>query len=374
MKRIIILLFTLYLSAICIQQHTAAQPVPGPMVAVPGPIVPGPIVPVPGPAIPVPVPAPAPAGDYFRQDGVASWYGYEFEGRPTASGEIYNSSLLTAAHPTLPFGTILMVTNRQNNRQVAVKVNDRGPFVGGRIIDLSRAAAEQLDMLITGTAPVTIDKIQANHPLYANPSLYLQPQIYQQAPGYLPPQAFQQTPGYLPPQAFQQVPPGYLPPPQAPVAVPQPMLPPPQRLPPLPQQPLQAPMTPILIPTPPPLPETPPASAPYAPITVQVFPSNQTTITPNPSDLPRGPRARLNPSITPQSDRIYKLQVGSYKVAGNAVDAYVRLKAVGLDPSYERNGDYFRVVLARVRGIDVISVTDKLGSAGFREAVIREER
>jgi rare lipoprotein A len=341
---------------------------------VPGPVVPvpGPVVTVPGPAIPVPTPVPVPGGDFFRQDGVASWYGYEFDGRPTASGEIYNSSLFTAAHPTLPFGTILMVTNRQNNRQVAVKVNDRGPFVGGRIIDVSRAAAEQLDMLITGTAPVSIDKIQANHPLYANPSLYLQPPFFQQPPGYLP------APGYFPPQAFQP-PPGYLPPQQGPVVVAQPMLPPPQRLPPLPQQPIQqGPMTPILIPTPPPAPvEPPPLPPPAAPssITVQVFPSTQTTtITPNPTDLPGGPRARLNPAITPLPDRIYKLQVGSYRIAGNAVDAYVKLKSVGLEPSYERNGDYFRVVLAGVRGTDIVSVTGKLGTAGFREAVIREER
>jgi len=387
MKRIIIPLFALYFSAIC--QHTAAQ------------LIPGPVIPVPGPAIPVPVPATVPEGEYFRQDGVASWYGYQFEGRPTASGEIYNSSQLTAAHPTLPFGTILMVTNRQNNRQVAVRVNDRGPFVGGRIIDLSRAAAEQLDMLITGTAPVTIDKIQANHPLYSTPSLYLQPQMQPQVlpqppgylppqplpqpPGYLPPQALPQPPGYLPPQAFQQ-PPGYLPPQafqpgyvlpqQAPALTAQPMLPPPQRLPPMAQQPVQAPITPILIPTPPPVPaEAPPQPAPYAPVTVQVFPSTQTTtITPNPTDLPGGPRARLNPSITPLPNRIYKLQVGSYKIAGNAVDAYVKLKTAGLEPSYERNGDFFRVVLAGVRGSDMDSVTGKLGTAGFREAVIREER
>jgi rare lipoprotein A len=87
-----------------------------------------------------------------------------------------------------------------------------------------------------------------------------------------------------------------------------------------------------------------------------------------------GTRARLSPSITPSPNRIYKLQVGSYKIAGNAVDAYVKLRAVGLEPSYERNGDYFRVVLAGVRGTDVTTVTEKLGAAGFWEAVIREER
>jgi rare lipoprotein A len=341
MKRITIFLFTVYFSAVCIQQHTAAQP------------------------------APVPAGEYFRQEGVASWYGYEFDGRPTASGEIYNSSLFTAAHPNLPFGTILLVTNRQNNRQVAVKVNDRGPFVAQRIIDLSRAAAEQLDMLITGTAPVSIEKIPANHPLYASPGAYLPQQPMQT----LPPQAFQQPMQTLPPQAFQQqnLPPplpGYPPVQQAPVIITQPGLPPPQRLPPMAQQPIQSP---ILVPTPPPLPPETPAAAPYAPITVTVYPPQTPSAAPAPADL-TGPRAKLSPSITPLPDRTYKLQVGSYKVAGNAVDAYVKLKAAGLEPSYERKDNYFRVVLAGIRGTDVTSVTGKLGTAGFREAVIKEER
>ncbi|MDR1127912.1 MAG: septal ring lytic transglycosylase RlpA family protein, partial [Treponema sp.] len=88
----------------------------------------------------------------FRQEGIASWYGQEFAGRPTASGEVFNPSQFTAAHPTLPFGTLLKVTNRHNNRSVTVRVNDRGPFVSSRIIDVSRAAAEQLDIVATGTA------------------------------------------------------------------------------------------------------------------------------------------------------------------------------------------------------------------------------
>ena len=94
----------------------------------------------------------------FRQEGIASWYGNEFDGRPTASGEIFNSGLLTAAHPSLPFGTILTVTNTENNRQVTVRVNDRGPFVSSRIVDLSKAAAEVLDMIGTGTAPVILER------------------------------------------------------------------------------------------------------------------------------------------------------------------------------------------------------------------------
>jgi rare lipoprotein A len=97
--------------------------------------------------------------DVFKQEGIASWYGREFEGRPTASGEIFDSSQLTAAHPSLPFGTRLIVTNQHNNKSVTVRVNDRGPFVPARIIDVSRAAAEQIDMIVTGTAPVSVVSI-----------------------------------------------------------------------------------------------------------------------------------------------------------------------------------------------------------------------
>jgi rare lipoprotein A len=100
-------------------------------------------------------------GDHFRQEGIASWYGTEFDGRPTASGETFNSKELTAAHPTLPFGTTLLITNKHNMRQIVVRVNDRGPFVSARIIDLSMAAAEALDMLTTGTAPVLVEEIAA---------------------------------------------------------------------------------------------------------------------------------------------------------------------------------------------------------------------
>jgi rare lipoprotein A len=77
------------------------------------------------------------------QYGVASWYGEKFHGNPTASGEIYDMYQLTAAHKTLPLGTYVMVTNTENNRSVQVKVNDRGPFVKGRLIDLSYAAARR---------------------------------------------------------------------------------------------------------------------------------------------------------------------------------------------------------------------------------------
>ncbi|MFW6136943.1 MAG: septal ring lytic transglycosylase RlpA family protein [Candidatus Aminicenantaceae bacterium] len=98
------------------------------------------------------------------QTGVASWYGPGFHGKKTSSREIYNMHDLTAAHQTLPFGTRVMVTNLNNNRSVEVRINDRGPFVKGRIIDLSYAAARVLDMIGGGTAPVRLEILNADGP------------------------------------------------------------------------------------------------------------------------------------------------------------------------------------------------------------------
>ncbi|MBL7999491.1 MAG: septal ring lytic transglycosylase RlpA family protein [Candidatus Kapabacteria bacterium] len=97
---------------------------------------------------------PVPSGTIIR--GMASYYGDEFEGRLTSNGEVFSQQLLTAAHKTLPFGTKLKVTNSKTKRSVFVRVNDRGPFVEGRVLDLSRYAAEKLDMVGDGVAPVTI--------------------------------------------------------------------------------------------------------------------------------------------------------------------------------------------------------------------------
>lgn len=92
----------------------------------------------------------------YIESGTASWYGERFQGRPTASGEPFDASALTAAHPSLPFGTVVEVENRENGRRVRVRITDRGPFVEGRIIDLSRAAAQRIGMVHTGIAQVTL--------------------------------------------------------------------------------------------------------------------------------------------------------------------------------------------------------------------------
>ncbi len=92
----------------------------------------------------------------WEQEGVASWYGGKFHGRLTANGEIFNTHEMTAAHKHLPFGTMVKVTNLANGKSVQVRINDRGPFVDNRIIDLSHAAASALDMIKTGTSPVRL--------------------------------------------------------------------------------------------------------------------------------------------------------------------------------------------------------------------------
>jgi rare lipoprotein A len=111
--------------------------------------------------------SPAPGtGTGIIEEGVASWYGGNdgFEGKPTASGEIYDSSRLTAAHRQLPLGTLVDVVNLENSRTVRVRITDRGPFVKGRIIDLSRAAAGEIGMLGPGTANVRVEVIAAAAP------------------------------------------------------------------------------------------------------------------------------------------------------------------------------------------------------------------
>ncbi|MBD9676776.1 septal ring lytic transglycosylase RlpA family protein [Pseudomonas sp. PDM18] len=97
------------------------------------------------------------SGRGYRAEGTASYYGKAHHGKRTASGERFNQNALTAAHRTLPFGTRVRVTNLDNGRSVVVRINDRGPFGRGRIIDVSKAAAEQLNMLRSGTAPVRLE-------------------------------------------------------------------------------------------------------------------------------------------------------------------------------------------------------------------------
>lgn len=135
---------------------------------VPPPALPpqAPKAPAPGPAAPPGVPRPyrvdgqwyqpIPDARGFREEGVASWYGEPFHGRRTSNGETYDMYGVSAAHKTLPFGTMVRVRNLANQRQLEVRINDRGPFVHGRVIDLSFGAARQLGVVGPGTAPVEV--------------------------------------------------------------------------------------------------------------------------------------------------------------------------------------------------------------------------
>jgi len=115
---------------------------------------------------PAPRAIPRPVG--ATEIGVASWYGHPHHGRRAANGEVFDMEKLTAAHRTLPFGTWLRVENLTNSKTVEVRVNDRGPFVDGRIVDLARAAARSIDMIGPGTARVRLTVIQAPPSAAAN--------------------------------------------------------------------------------------------------------------------------------------------------------------------------------------------------------------
>lgn len=285
--------------------------------------------------------SPAFEGDVYREEGNASWYGEEFNGRPTASGEIFDSTRLTAAHRTLPFGTFLIITNKNNNRQVTVKVNDRGPFIEGRVIDISKAAAEHIDMVNAGTVPVVIETM---------PTTYLPPPV-----ALAPP-----DPEPQPEPVVEEAP--------LPVAAAHPE--PPEAAPAMPYPPItinvystQTQEKPQTQPHPSRPMKLPPEPAPPPPMLYPV----------EPPPLP-GPAIKLIPDIKPLPGSTYRIQVGSYKVPRYAVEAFDKLKGIGLNPSYEPYGEMYRVVLAKIPGTEVFAVTEKLAKAGFREALIREER
>jgi len=138
----------------------------------PPPLAPAPVPPENSAPAPAPAPAakrpartpatPVPAGHV--EEGNASWYGVPFDGRRASNGEIYDMNRMTAAHRTLPFDTMLRVTNLSNGRSATVRVTDRGPFVENRIIDLSLAAARELDMVGAGVVPVRLEVLSGPDP------------------------------------------------------------------------------------------------------------------------------------------------------------------------------------------------------------------
>jgi rare lipoprotein A len=311
----------------------------------------------------------------FFQEGTASWYGTEFDGQITASGEVFTSSGYTAAHPTLPFGTLLTITNKNNNKKVTVRVNDRGPFIANRAIDLSKAAAEYLEITMNnGTAPVSIIIAEAG----AVPG-----PVVTQTPST--PTVTAAPPLPTPSASLDPAPPTVQTPSTPAVTAAPPLPTPPASLDPAPT--VQTPSTPAVTAAPP-LPAPPAVQTPSTPTVTAAPPLPtppvvQTPSTPavtTPSATLPAPAARtakpavIKPAAPPTgTNKRYRLQVGAFKTPKNAVAAFDKLKSIGLSPAYERSGEWYRVVLSGIKADDVRSIAEKIGQAGFPEALIREE-
>lgn len=128
---------------------------------------------------------PIPSAEGYRETGHASWYGPNFHGKRTSNGEVYDMDQMTAAHKILPMNTYVEVTNLRDQRKAVVRVNDRGPFVDGRIIDLSRAAAKKVGVYGPGTAKVEVVALgykKKGRPVSDQPSDYVAPDSYRKGP------------------------------------------------------------------------------------------------------------------------------------------------------------------------------------------------
>jgi rare lipoprotein A len=292
---------------------------------------------------------------------------------------------------------MLKITNKHNNRSITVRVNDRGPFVSARIIDVSQAAAEQLDMVATGTAPVLVESLtQIALPAPVPDTVPLLNPDTDSLPASADISAYDEELGgpvivaLDPPPRDRQAAGGVSEPASSSDSALSPVIP---SLPDSPSYqngpastpagnprvPRQAPepapsASPVYYPA-----ETAPSSAstarnaPVSPAPGEQAPAAVFRPAPKAEVLPLPP-AVIRPAIPPADNgKSYRVQVGSYKVPRNAADAFEKLKKAGLNPAYERAGDFYRVVIAGVRSGDMQTVADKLGSAGFREALIRAE-
>ena len=274
--------------------------------------------------------------------GIASWYGGKFHGRLTANGEIFDTNKLTAAHRTLPFDTRVKVTNLNTGKSVVVRINDRGPFLHGRIIDLSQAAAMKIGMLESGTAPVTVEILTGNDtpteastsggrnggPPYSpevssGPELPLpEPETpgigkARKAEGEEAPAGA--DPGPAPAQttvsAGPRIPPG---------EIPRPSLPGGQNA----------------------------ASAAKVPAS---------------TDSPASPNSAGSPAER------FSIQLGSFSVQDNALGLKSRLERAGFLPRLEPAGNYTRVVLTGLTESEVSHSLRSLERAGFSDYLVRAD-
>ena len=294
------------------------------------------------------------AEELLTAETYASYYGEAFNGRPTSSGEIFNMNAYTAAHKTLPFGTFLEVTNLENGKKVVVRVNDRGPFVPNREIDLSKAAAKSLGMISRGITRVSIKKVDSldHAALVATADVYSDtpaesaeketPPVSGTQPEAAPVQKDEavNTPAKVPGTAASQST-------EAPSSVTQ-----------------------------------PPAAQPNTTNTTQRQPASADKQTAKP-DTVKGVTNRpasAQPAQTPApvysqgtSGVLWRIQLGAFTREENALRLVVQLRKAGFDPAYERTEKSVRVVLPGIQPDDLEKVKEALANHSFTDYVIRQE-
>ena len=283
-------------------------------------------------------------GQLYKENALASYYGEAFQGRPTSSGEIFDMYAMTAAHKTLPFGTMLEVTNLENGNSVVVRVNDRGPFVADREIDLSQGAAEKLGMITAGVARVSIS-------ILSEPG-----KETEAAPAGLPENE------EVPAVAAAPRPEPALRDERRPEPRPEPVLRDAPRPEPRPEPVLRD------APRPEPRPEPVLRDAPRPEPRPEPALRDERRPEPVLRDAPR-PEPRPEPGAP-----VWRIQLGSFAREENALRMVRSLRAAGLDPAYERHEGAVRVVLAGIEDRRLEDVKHTLQEAGFRDYILRRER
>ena len=309
---------------------------------------------------------PLSAEELLTAETYASYYGEAFNGRPTSSGEIFNMNAYTAAHKTLPFGTFLEVTNLENGKKVVVRVNDRGPFVANREIDLSKAAAESLGMISHGITRVSIKKVDsldhaalmATNDVYSDTSaesVQKDRAIGSNAQLEAPP--IQQVGAIESTSKKSGI--------ASEVQAPQPNA--------APVNTVQAAQSNAVQ-----------ANATQAaqPNTAQVQPT-ATDKQAIPTGAVQGGAERRSPTqsepLPPPvysqgaSGVLWRIQLGAFVREENALRLVVQLRKAGFEPAYERTEKTVRVVLPGIQPDDLEKVKDALANHAFTDYVIRQE-
>jgi rare lipoprotein A len=333
-----------------------------------------------------------------------SWYGEEFQGRPTSSGELFDMNAFTAAHKTLPFGTLLEVTNLENGRKVIVRINDRGPFVADRELDISKAAAEVLDIVESGTGRVSIREVSESEAVALvsaadapeteapadEPEVTVPAPVIAAAPvapivPVTPVPAITAAPEtpVLAEPALSAPEVAVAPAPVAPAPVPTPAPAPAVAV--VPATPAPVAPAPVVPATPAPVVAA--APAPVAPVAVAPV----AAIAPAPVAAapvrPAAPAQKPAPAVqaappapivvytapAPVKGIGWRIQLGSFTREENATRLVIKLRKAGFNPAFEKADSMTRVVIAGIPDAELAATKEKLRLAGYADYLVRQE-